>query len=145
MEPLPAAPEPVPLSEIGRGDAVITFSRREVFSLRAELQRRGRSVAVVYGALGPPVRRAQVRRFREGEAEVLVATDAIGVGLNVGPLRRVVFSALTKYDGKADRPLTVQEIKQTGGRAGRFEGEHAEGIVALLAGGGDPREIVLAA
>ncbi|MFC7739039.1 helicase-related protein [Roseomonas sp. GCM10028921] len=144
MGPLVAAPEPVPLAEISRGDAVIAFSRREVFALRAELLRRGRSVAVVYGALGPTVRRAEARRFREGEAEVLVATDAIGMGLNIGPLRRVVFSTLTKYDGKEDRPLTVQEIKQIGGRAGRFGGEHAEGIVAVLAGGGDPKEIARA-
>ncbi|CAH2603903.1 RNA helicase [Rhodovastum atsumiense] len=141
MGPLAAAPEPVPLADIGRGDAVIAFSRREVFALRAELLRRGRSVAVVYGALGPTVRRAEARRFREGEAEVLVATDAIGMGLNIGPLRRVVFSALTKWDGQQDRPLSVQEIKQIGGRAGRFGGEHAEGIVAVLRGGGDPAEI----
>jgi ATP-dependent RNA helicase SUPV3L1/SUV3 len=141
MGPLVAAPDPVPLSEVGRGDAVIAFSRREVFALRAELIRRGRSVAVVYGALGPTVRRAEARRFREGEAEVLVATDAIGMGLNIGPLRRVVFSSLTKWDGKQDRPLSVQEIKQIGGRAGRFGGAHAEGIVAVLERGGSPAEI----
>jgi ATP-dependent RNA helicase SUPV3L1/SUV3 len=141
MGPLIAAPEPVPLEAIGRGDAVIAFSRREVFALRAELLRRGRSVAVVYGALGPTVRRAEARRFREGEAEVLVATDAIGMGLNIGPLRRVVFSSLRKWDGQQERPLSVQEIKQIGGRAGRFGGEHAEGIVAVLEGGGDPAEI----
>ncbi|MGK7869500.1 helicase-related protein [Falsiroseomonas sp. E2-1-a20] len=138
MGPLTAARTPVPLAEIGRGDALIAFSRREVFALRAELLRRGRSVAVVYGALGPTVRRAEARRFRDGEAEVLVATDAIGMGLNIGPLRRVVFSALSKWDGTQDRPLTVQEIKQIGGRAGRFGGAHAEGVVAVLAGGGDP-------
>jgi ATP-dependent RNA helicase SUPV3L1/SUV3 len=138
MGPLTAARTPVPLAEIGRGDALIAFSRREVFALRAELLRRGRSVAVVYGALGPTVRRAEARRFRDGEAEVLVATDAIGMGLNIGPLRRVVFSALSKWDGTTDRPLTVQEIKQIGGRAGRFGGAHAEGVVAVLAGGGDP-------
>jgi len=70
-----------------------------------------------------------------------VATDAIGMGLNIGPLRRVVFSALTKWDGQQERPLTVQEIKQIGGRAGRFGGAHAEGIVAVLEGGGDPAAI----
>jgi ATP-dependent RNA helicase SUPV3L1/SUV3 len=144
MGPLAAAREPVPLGDIGRGDALIAFSRREVFALRAELLRRGRSVAVVYGALGPTVRRAEARRFREGEAEVLVATDAIGMGLNIGPLRRVIFSALRKYDGQQERPLSVQEIKQIGGRAGRFGGEHAEGIVAVLAGGGDPATIASA-
>jgi ATP-dependent RNA helicase SUPV3L1/SUV3 len=144
MGPLVAARDPVPFGEIGRGDAVIAFSRREVFELRAELLRRGRTVAVVYGALGPTVRRAEARRFREGEAEVLVATDAIGMGLNIGPLRRVVFSSLRKFDGEQERPLTAQEIKQIGGRAGRFGGAHAEGIVAVLAGGGDPAEIAAA-
>ncbi len=144
MGPLVAAPAPVRLSDISRGDAVIAFSRREVFALRAALLRRGRSVAVVYGALGPTVRRAEARRFREGEAEVLVATDAIGMGLNLGPLRRVVFSALTKWDGQQMRPLSVQEIKQIGGRAGRFGGAHAEGVVAVLDRGGDPREIARA-
>jgi ATP-dependent RNA helicase SUPV3L1/SUV3 len=144
MGPLVAARDPVPLGEIGRGDAVVAFSRREVFDLRAELLRRGRTVAVVYGALGPTVRRAEARRFREGEAEVLVATDAIGMGLNIGPLRRVVFSSLRKFDGEQERPLTAQEIKQIGGRAGRFGGEHAEGIVAVLQGGGDPAEIARA-
>jgi len=142
MGPLVAASDPVAIDDIGQGDAVIAFSRREVFELRSALLRRGRSVAVVYGALGPTVRRAEARRFREGEAEVLVATDAIGMGLNIGPLRRVVFSALTKWDGQQDRPLTVQEIKQIGGRAGRFGGAHAEGIVAVLEGGGDPAVIV---
>jgi ATP-dependent RNA helicase SUPV3L1/SUV3 len=141
MGPLKAAHEPVPLGDIGPGDAVIAFSRREVFALRTELLRRGRSVAVVYGALGPTVRRAEARRFREGRAEVLVATDAIGMGLNIGPLRRVVFSALRKYDGQQERPLSAGEIKQIGGRAGRFGGEHAEGIVAVLAGGGEPAAI----
>lgn len=144
MGPLVAAPEPVRLAEVGQGDAVIAFSRREVFALRAALLARGRSVAVVYGALGPTVRRAEARRFREGEAEVLVATDAIGMGLNIGPLRRVVFSALDKWDGQAMRPLTVQEIKQIGGRAGRFGGAHAEGVVAVLERGGDPRLIARA-
>jgi ATP-dependent RNA helicase SUPV3L1/SUV3 len=144
MGPLVAAREPVRLAEIGRGDAVIAFSRREVFALRAALLARGRSVAVVYGALGPTVRKAEARRFREGEAEVLVATDAIGMGLNIGPLRRVVFSSLSKWDGQEMRPLSVQEIKQIGGRAGRFGGEHAEGVVAVLEGGGDPREIARA-
>jgi ATP-dependent RNA helicase SUPV3L1/SUV3 len=144
MGPLVAARQPVRMGEIGRGDAVIAFSRREVFALRAELLRRGKSVAVVYGALGPTVRRAEARRYREGEAEVLVATDAIGMGLNIGPLRRVVFSSLTKFDGEERRPLSVQEIKQIGGRAGRFGGAHAEGVVAVLAGGGDPGEIARA-
>jgi ATP-dependent RNA helicase SUPV3L1/SUV3 len=91
----------------------------------------GRSVATVYGALGPEVRRAEAARFRNGEAEILVATDAIGMGLNIGPLRRVVFSTLRKFDGVRERQLTAMEIKQIAGRAGRF-GHHDEGLVTAL-------------
>jgi ATP-dependent RNA helicase SUPV3L1/SUV3 len=141
--PLAAAPHPVKLADLGRGDALIAFSRREVLSLRAALMARGRSVACVYGALSPEVRRAEARRFREGQADILVATDAIGMGLNFGPLRRVVFSALSKWDGREQRALSVQDIKQIGGRAGRF-GHQDEGLVAVLAGAGEPATIAKA-
>ncbi len=100
---------------------------------------RGRRVAVIYGNLGPKVRRAESRRFREGEAPVLVATDAIGMGLNL-PIRRVVFSTLMKWDGRQERSLTPAEVRQIGGRAGRF-GQHEAGIVAVMAGGGDPARL----
>jgi ATP-dependent RNA helicase SUPV3L1/SUV3 len=137
--PLLAARRPVGLGELGPGDALVAFSRREVLQLREELMRRGRRVAVVYGALSPEVRRAEAARFREGEAEILVATDAIGMGLNL-PIRRVVFSALRKFDGEEARELRPQEVKQIGGRAGRF-GRHEEGIVAVLAGAGEPETV----
>jgi ATP-dependent RNA helicase SUPV3L1/SUV3 len=81
--------------------------------------------------LGPEVRRAEAARFRNGEAEILVATDAIGMGLNIGPLRRVVFSTLRKFDGVRERQLNAMEIKQIAGRAGRF-GHHDEGLVTAL-------------
>jgi ATP-dependent RNA helicase SUPV3L1/SUV3 len=102
-----------------------------VHDLRTRLVQSGRTVATVYGALGPEVRRAEAARFRNGEAEILVATDAIGMGLNIGPLRRVVFSTLRKFDGVRDRQLTAMEIKQIAGRAGRF-GHHDEGLVTAL-------------
>jgi ATP-dependent RNA helicase SUPV3L1/SUV3 len=140
--PLAAAPEPVPFGDLRAGDALIAFSRRDVLDLRAELLRRGRRVAVVYGALSPEVRRAEAARFRNGEADILVATDAIGMGLNL-PIRRVVFSTVRKFDGEARRDLFAQEVKQIGGRAGRY-GRFEEGIVAVLAGGGGP-EFVRAA
>ncbi len=85
---------------------------------------RGRRVAVVYGALSPEVRRAEAARFNRGEADILVATDAIGMGLNLS-IRRVIFSALKKYDGRQSRDLLPQEVKQIGGRAGRY-GHHEE-------------------
>ncbi|MBI0539048.1 RNA helicase [Roseomonas sp. KE2513] len=134
--PLVAARHTVELGELGAGDALVAFSRRDVLQLREELMRRGRRVAVVYGALSPEVRLAEAARFRRGEAEVLVATDAIGMGLNL-PIRRVVFSSLRKFDGQQSRDLLSQEVKQIGGRAGRF-GKHEEGVVAVLAGAGDP-------
>jgi ATP-dependent RNA helicase SUPV3L1/SUV3 len=137
--PLVAARKPVALGDLGVGDALVAFSRRDVLQLREELMRRGRRVAVVYGALSPEVRLAEAARFRNGDADVLVATDAIGMGLNL-PIRRVIFSSLRKFDGKGSRDLKAQEVKQIGGRAGRF-GKHEEGVVAVLAGAGEPNFI----
>ncbi|WP_114187132.1 helicase-related protein [Microvirga aerophila] len=122
---------PVDLRRLSKGDAVIAFSRANVHDLRTRLVQAGRTVATVYGALGPEVRRAEAARFRDGEAEILVATDAIGMGLNIGPLRRVVFSTLSKFDGVQQRQLSAMEIKQIAGRAGRF-GHHDEGLVTAL-------------
>ncbi len=122
---------PADLNKLSRGDAVIAFSRASVHELRTRLVQSGRTVATVYGALGPEVRRAEATRFRNGEAEILVATDAIGMGLNIGPLRRVVFSTLRKFDGVQERQLSPMEIKQIAGRAGRF-GHHDEGLVTAL-------------
>ena len=137
--PLRVATEAVGLAAVTDADAVVAFSRREIFALREQLVARGRTVAVIYGALGPEVRRAESRRFREGGAPTLVATDAIGMGLNL-PIRRVVFSALVKWDGRQERSLTPAEVRQIGGRAGRY-GQHEEGVVAVLAGGGDPARL----
>ncbi len=136
---LRVATEAVGLAAVTDADAVVAFSRREIFALREQLVARGRTVAVIYGALGPEVRRAEGRRFREGGAPTLVATDAIGMGLNL-PIRWVVFSALVKWDGRQERSLTPAEVRQIGGRAGRY-GQHEEGVVAVLAGGGDPARL----
>lgn len=130
--PLRVQEERVRLQDVRAGDAVVAFSRRDVLALRAALLERGHSVAVIYGALSPEVRRAEARRFREGAAQVLVATDAIGMGLNL-PIARIVLSTTRKFDGKEERELTGSEIRQIGGRAGRF-GMHEEGRVAVLEG-----------
>ncbi len=132
--PLVTARSSVKLGDLGAGDALVAFSRREVLDLRADLLARGRRVAVVYGALSPEVRRAEAARFNAGDAEILVATDAIGMGLNLN-IRRVVFACLQKFDGTQRRDLTAQEVKQIGGRAGRY-GRHEEGVVAVLSGAG---------
>jgi ATP-dependent RNA helicase SUPV3L1/SUV3 len=107
------------LSQVEAGTAVIAFSRRGVLAFKKELEDDGRKVSVLYGNLSPGVRREEARRFRSGETDVLVATDCIGMGLNL-PIKTVLFSETTKFDGKEVRDLTPQEIKQIAGRAGRF-------------------------
>ncbi|KAB1070223.1 helicase-related protein [Methylobacterium planeticum] len=127
--PLVLLDEAVPLEKVEPGDAVVAFSRRAVHENREILVSRGHSVATIYGALSPEVRRAEAARFRTGEANVLVTTDAIGMGLNLGPLKRIVFSAVRKWDGTGERALTNSEIRQIAGRAGRF-GHQEVGYVA---------------
>jgi ATP-dependent RNA helicase SUPV3L1/SUV3 len=124
--------------DVEAGDALIAFSRREVHSVRDTLLARGLSVATVYGALAPAVRRREAARFLAGEADVVVATDAIGMGLNL-PCRRVLFTALEKFDGSAVRPLTATEVKQIAGRAGRF-GQHEAGEFGVV-GRGTPQAL----
>lgn len=130
--PLKALEKPIPLQETKIGDAIIAFSRAEVLRIRGELGSRGLSVATIYGALGPEVRKSEAQRFRSGEARILVATDAIGMGLNL-PIKRVLFSSTTKFDGISTRRLTASEIRQIGGRAGRY-GLHESGEVGVLSG-----------
>lgn len=127
--PLVLLDEAVPLEKVEPGDAVVAFSRRAVHENREILVARGHRVATIYGALSPEVRRAEAARFRSGEANVLVTTDAIGMGLNLGPLKRIVFSAVRKWDGVEERALTNSEIRQIAGRAGRY-GHHEVGYVA---------------
>ena len=113
------------------GDAFIVFSRRDALNLRDDLLALGKSVACIYGALSPEVREREARRFAGGDADILVATDAIGMGLNL-PIQRVVFTAVNKYDGQTRGLLPVPLLQQIGGRAGRFGHRDEEGVVAGL-------------
>ena len=125
-------PTPVTIASLRLGDAVVAFSRRDVLMLRDRIAASGHPVSVIYGALPPEVRRREAERFAQGESHILVATDAIGMGLNLNlPIQRVVFSTLTKYDGVADRTLDESEVHQIAGRAGRY-GIHEEGFVGVL-------------
>lgn len=112
------------------GDALIVFSRKSVQNYAADLSSKGIKTSMVYGALPYEVRKEEVRKFAEGETQVVVATDAIGMGLNL-PVRRVVFAELEKFDGKSKRQLTTGEIKQIAGRAGRY-GKYDVGYVTAL-------------
>jgi ATP-dependent RNA helicase SUPV3L1/SUV3 len=116
--------------KLQKGDAVIAFSRKDVLTLSARFRQWGFSVASIYGALAPEVRRTESERFNTGAADILVATDAIGMGLNL-PIRRVIFSHIHKFDGVASRLLNMTEVRQIAGRAGRF-GIYETGYVNVL-------------
>ncbi len=109
--------------------AIVAFSRREVLSLKQQLSQKYR-VSVVYGNLSPEVRREEARRFREGESEILVSTDAIAMGLNL-PIRTILFAKDNKFDGLRRRELLPAEVLQIAGRAGRY-GFEEKGYVGAL-------------
>jgi ATP-dependent RNA helicase SUPV3L1/SUV3 len=117
-------------------DAVIVFTRKDVIDIRDRIAEAGFTTAVIYGSLSPQVRRREAERFRTGEAQVLVATDAIGYGLNL-PIRRIVFATTEKFDGIGRRRLTLHEVRQIAGRAGRY-GMHDEGLVCSFNAGDLP-------
>lgn len=117
--PLLCDPQPFRFpKDVHPGDALIVFSKTAVTAVAAELQREGWKVSVLYGALPYDVRRAEVDRFVSGETQVVVATDAIGMGVNL-PVQRVVFLETKKFDGTRKRNLSTAEIQQIAGRAGR--------------------------
>ena len=117
---------------VPRGTAFIVFSRRDVHAVAAELQRKKHRCSVIYGALPYDVRRNEVKRYLSRETDIVVATDAIGMGMNL-PIERIVFLETEKFDGKNKRPLTDSEIKQIAGRAGRY-GLYEKGYVSSLSG-----------
>lgn len=101
------------------GDALVVFSRKAVHAVAAEVAAVGLRPSLVYGALPHDVRHEEARRFDEGETDVVVATDAIGMGMNL-PIRRIVFMDQMKFDGHELRMLRPEEVQQIAGRAGRF-------------------------
>lgn len=110
----------VTLSQLEKNDALIVFSRRNALKFKADLEELDFKVSIVYGRLSPEVRREQARKFDEGETDIMVSTDAIAMGMNL-PVKRIVFSALSKFVDNKELPLTFSEIKQIAGRAGRFK------------------------
>lgn len=130
LSPVEVAKHAITLERLEPGSLLVAFSRKLVLELKGMLESAGKSVSVVYGALSPEVRREQARRFREGEADIMVATDAVGMGLNL-PAHTLCFYTDEKFDGIQNRQLKVQEVKQIGGRAGRF-GHHDSGEITAL-------------
>lgn len=129
MGPLSMEPTAVrKLRNLRRGDAVIAFSRREVLMWRDMVTEMGLSVATIYGNLAPEVRRAQAERFRDGSADVVIATDALSMGLNMR-IARVVMTTTVKFNGVEEEEISASLARQIAGRAGRY-GVHEEGLVA---------------
>lgn len=108
------------LSRLPKRSVVVAFSAEEVYAVAEMLRRLRGGAAVVMGALSPRTRNAQVAMFQAGEVDYLVATDAIGMGLNMD-VNHVAFASLNKFDGRRQRRLTVAEMAQIAGRAGRHQ------------------------
>ncbi|MBT6545407.1 MAG: disulfide oxidoreductase, partial [Rhodobacteraceae bacterium] len=106
------------LSRIPPRSAIVGFSVENVYAIAELIRRQKGGAAVVMGALSPRTRNAQVEMYQNGEVDYLVATDSIGMGLNLD-VNHVAFSALSKFDGRRMRPLAPNELAQIAGRAGR--------------------------
>lgn len=130
---------PKKLSRIPPRSAVVVFSGSEVYRVAETLRRQRGGAAVVLGALSPRTRNAQVEMFQSGEVDFLVATDAIGMGLNMD-LDHVTFGKVKKFDGRRNRLLTVPELAQIAGRAGRHMNDGSFCTTAEI--GGLPEEVV---
>lgn len=125
---------PKKLSRLPRRSAVIAFSATEVYALAEMIRRQKGGAAVVMGALSPRTRNAQVALYQAGDVDYIVATDAIGMGLNMD-VDHVAFASLRKFDGERWRELSAAEVAQIAGRAGRHMNNGTFGAVAELLDG----------
>ena len=120
---------PKKLTRLPRRSAVVGFSAAEVYGIAELIRRQRGGAAVVMGALSPRTRNAQVAMFQEGEVDYIVATDAIGMGLNMD-VNHVAFASVTKFDGRSMRSLSASELGQIAGRAGRHMNDGTFGTTA---------------
>lgn len=123
---------PRKLSRLPPRSAIVAFSAEQVYAVAEMLRRFRGGAAVVMGALSPETRNRQVALFQAGDVDYIVATDAIGMGLNLD-VNHVAFAGLSKFDGLRQRRLTPAEMAQIAGRAGRHQ---RDGTFGTLAGGG---------
>jgi len=131
------------ISRLPKRSAIVAFSAEQVYAVAEMLRRLRGGAAVVMGALSPRTRNAQVAMFEAGEVDYLVATDAIGMGLNLD-VAHVAFAALDKFDGHRQRRLTVAEMAQIAGRAGRHQRDGTFGALVEQGPGAFTPEEVLA-
>ena len=121
---------PSKLSRLPPRSAIVAFSAEQVYAVAEMLRRMRGGAAVVMGALSPRTRNAQVAMYQAGEVDYLVATDAIGMGLNMD-VAHVAFAGLSKFDGTRRRRLTPAEMAQIAGRAGRHQKDGSFGALTL--------------
>ncbi|HEY6916636.1 MAG TPA: helicase-related protein [Allosphingosinicella sp.] len=121
---------PCKLSRLPPRSCIVAFSAEQVYAVAEMLRRMRGGAAVVMGALSPRTRNAQVEMYQAGEVDYLVATDAVGMGLNMD-VAHVAFAGLSKYDGRRRRRLTVAEMAQIAGRAGRHQRDGTFGTLSL--------------
>jgi ATP-dependent RNA helicase SUPV3L1/SUV3 len=121
---------PTKLSRLPPRSAIVAFSAEQVYAVAEMLRRMRGGAAVVMGALSPRTRNAQVAMYQAGEVDYLVATDAIGMGLNMD-VTHVAFAGLSKFDGHRRRRLTPAEMAQIAGRAGRHQRDGTFGTLTL--------------
>jgi ATP-dependent RNA helicase SUPV3L1/SUV3 len=115
------------LTRLPRRTAVVAFTANEVYAIAELIRRQRGGAAVVMGALSPRTRNAQVALYQSGEVDFLVATDAIGMGLNMD-VDHIAFASLEKFDGETTRALRAQELAQIAGRAGRYLNDGTFGV-----------------
>ncbi|KAJ3415112.1 ATP-dependent RNA helicase supv3l1, mitochondrial [Chytridiales sp. JEL 0842] len=117
-----------------KGDCYIAFSRKRIFEARKMIETKtGLKCAVIYGSLPPETRAEQAKLFNDPESgyDILVASDAVGMGLNLN-IRRIVFETVTKFNGTSMTRLTTSQLKQIAGRAGRFKTLYETGLVSTF-------------
>ncbi len=120
------------LTRLPRRTAIVAFSLNEVYGIAELIRRQRGGTAVVLGALSPRTRNAQVEMYQAGEVDFMVATDAIGMGLNMD-IEHVAFAGMRKFDGRTPRRLMPAEIGQIAGRAGRYQHDGTFGVTNNVA------------
>lgn len=125
------------LSRLPPRSAIVAFSAEQVYAVAEMLRRFRGGAAVVMGALSPETRNRQVELFQSGEVDYIVATDAIGMGLNLD-VTHVAFAGLTKFDGVRQRRLSPAEMAQIAGRAGRHQKDGTFGTLSGMKAGSSP-------
>jgi len=120
---------PTKITKLPKRSAIVAFSSEEVYAIAELLKRQRGGCAVIMGALSPRTRNAQVELYQSGEVDYIVATDAIGMGLNLD-VGHIAFASRRKFDGRQRRPLRADELAQIAGRAGRFRDDGTFGETA---------------